>query len=73
MKKNIDRPGRIARGITGTMCIGAGVAMWQLGWPESATWRFVLAIGSVAVGLFQMFEACCAWCVMRAMGFRTPM
>lgn len=73
MKKNIDRRGRIARGITGTLCIAAGIAVWRLGWPDSTLWRCLLAIGSVAAGLFQLFEACCAWCVMRACGFRTPM
>ena len=73
MKANIDRRGRIARGITGTLCIATGVAMWWLGLPEATAWRWTLVILCVAAGLFQLFEACCAWCVMRACGFRTPM
>ena len=73
MKPNIDRKGRIARAISGTLCIAAGIAFWWFGWPESPTWRWVLAIVCTLAGAFQLFEARRGWCVARACGIRTPM
>ncbi len=73
MKPNIELKGRVARGITGTLCIVAGVACWWIGWPESTTWRWGLSILGVLAGGFQLFEARKGWCVARACGLKTPM
>ncbi len=73
MKPNIDRKGRIARAISGMVCISAGVVPWWIYWPESTTWRVVVTVLTVAAGVFQLFEAQRSWCVMRACGFKTPM
>ena len=73
MKPNIDRRGRIARGISGGLWIVAGVTMLIVGWPESAAWRWGVSLFSLAFGGFQLYEAKCSWCVMRACGVKTPM
>lgn len=63
---NIDWRGRVARGVSGAVCVAAGAAAWWCGWAVAGG---VLVAG----GFFQFFEAAKGWCVMRAMGFRTPM
>lgn len=73
MKPNIDRKGRIARAITGSMCCAGGIAIWVFDWPTSGTLRWVISVAALAAGAFQLFEAKRSWCVMRACGFRTPM
>ena len=73
MKPNIDRKGRAARAISGTLCIAAGAVTWWVEWPESITWRIVATVVAVVAGAFQLFEARRSWCVMRACGFKTPM
>lgn len=73
MKPNIQRAGRIARATTGTLCILAGGALWWLAWPETLLYRMSLTVFAVAVGGFQIYEAKKSWCVMRAMGCKTPM
>lgn len=73
MKRNIDRNGRIARAITGSLCCAGGVAVWVFGWPDSGTMRWVVSVAALAAGAFQLFEARRSWCVMRACGFKTPM
>jgi len=73
MRPNIARNGRIARAITGSLCIALGVVVWLIGWPESFAFRCLLSVVSVAAGGFQLFEARRGWCIMRACGFKTPM
>ena len=69
---NITQAGRIARGISGGICAGGGAAVLLFGWPDGPITRWGLAVLLIGVGLFQCFEARRGWCVMRAMGFRTP-
>ncbi len=73
MKPNIDRKGRIARAISGTLCVLLGLALWWWSWPASTTARVVLIVAALAFGVFQWFEARRGWCVARACGIRTPM
>ena len=73
MTPNIGKAGRIARAITGLLCIGFGGGIWLLGWPEAAGYRWVLSGACVAAGAFQLFEARRGWCVVRACGLKTPM
>jgi len=49
--------------VLAVLCL-AGVL--QAGW-----WWFVVA-GAAAGGAFTVFEARAGWCVVRAMGFKTP-
>lgn len=71
---NIDARGKAARLISGILCClaaaGIGLAA-ALGWLPFWTWY--LAGGLLVGGAFQVYEGWAGWCVMRAMGFRTPM
>lgn len=62
-RPNLKRPGRIARGVIGTVCLMAGII----------TVDFVLWLGLifVAAGLFAIYEALSGWCLARACGIRT--
>ncbi|MBI5395399.1 MAG: DUF2892 domain-containing protein [Verrucomicrobia bacterium] len=63
---NIDRRGRVARGISGMVCVAAGAGCGWQGW-------WVAAVALAAAGAFQFFEARKGWCAVRALGIRTPM
>jgi hypothetical protein len=62
-RPNIKRTGRIARGVTGTLCLIAGII----------TVDYVLWLGLIFVvaGLFAIYEALSGWCVARACGVKT--
>jgi hypothetical protein len=62
-RPNLKRNGRIARGVTGTVCLIAGIILVD----------FVLWLGLVFVvaGLFAIYEALSGWCVARACGIKT--
>ena len=64
-KPNLDRHGRMARGVIGSLCLIAGIIAVD----------FVLWFGLVLVtaGLFAIFEALSKWCVLRACGIRTKL
>jgi len=63
---NIDRRGRLVRGILGVLMLACGVYLF--GWTEHAFWGF----GAIASGAFAVFEAIKGWCAIRAMGIKTP-
>lgn len=73
MKSNIDRRGRVARAISGLLCICVGVVLLCLHWPESPVYRWVSSGILVAAGVFQLYEAKRGWCIARACGMKTPM
>lgn len=60
---NLKRNGRIARGVTGTLCLIAGIVLVD----------FVLWLGLlfVVAGLFAIVEALAGWCLARACGIKT--
>jgi hypothetical protein len=62
-RPNIKRTGRIARGVTGALCLIAGII----------TVDYVLWLGLIFVvtGLFAIYEALSGWCVARACGVKT--
>jgi hypothetical protein len=62
-RPNIRRNGRIARGVTGALCLIAGII----------TVDYVLWLGLIFVvaGLFAIYEALSGWCVARACGVKT--
>ncbi|NBX25185.1 MAG: hypothetical protein EBQ99_03925 [Planctomycetes bacterium] len=73
MQCNIDRRGRTARIVTGTLveAVGMGLlAWWFLGGPPWTIWP---ALGCIAGGNFAIIEGAIGWCAVRAMGFRTPL
>jgi hypothetical protein len=70
---NIDGRGKLIRLICGIVALGAGIVVllaWALGSAAVTPWliSLVLTVG----GAFAIFEARAGWCVVRAMGVRTP-
>ena len=62
-RPNINREGRIARGVIGTLCLIAGIILVD----------FILWVGLIFVvaGLFAIVEALRGWCLARACGIKT--
>jgi hypothetical protein len=71
---NIDGRGKLARFIYGVILLIAGIALavfWA--WPNGAWWAWAISVCCMLGGAFAIFEARVGWCVVRAMGFKTPM
>jgi hypothetical protein len=62
---NIERSGRIVRGILGASLLIAGLAF-----AGSGRW---LGFGFVAAEVFVLFEAARGWCIIRACGIKTKL
>jgi hypothetical protein len=62
-KPNLDRHGRIARGVIGTICLVAGIIIAG----DYSLWGLIL----VVAGLFAIFESLRGWCLVRACGIKT--
>ena len=75
MECNIDQKGRLARLYTGIIAIVVGIAIALLTYlsivPAALGW-FAVA-GSIFGGAFAIFEARKGWCVVRAIGIKTPL
>jgi hypothetical protein len=71
---NIDKKGRIARLIYGLTFLAAG-GLLALGWAlhSASPMRWTVAGGCAVAGAFGIFEAVRGWCVMRAIGVKTPL
>lgn len=63
-RPNLDRQGRMARGVIGAICVIAGVIVGG-----DVLWWAGLIL--VVPGLFAIFEAVSNWCIMRACGIKT--
>jgi len=74
MQCNIDARGRRLRLISGILCGTIGGALIILALVRDPwSWRLLLGgVGLLALGLFQVFEARKGWCIVRALGFKTP-
>ncbi len=62
-RPNIQRNGRIARGVIGTICLVAGIIIAG----DYSLWGLLLVIP----GIFAIFEALRGWCLARACGIKT--
>jgi hypothetical protein len=62
-KPNLDRHGRVARGVTGALCLIGGIIV--------VDYKFWLGIVLVAAGLFAIYESIRGWCLVRACGIKT--
>jgi hypothetical protein len=74
MTCNIDARGRAIRLISGIVVTLIGVvllALWLAGTLEP-WWVAAIAVVTLASGLFQVYEGWAGWCVLRALGWQTP-
>jgi len=62
-RPNLNRHGRMARGVIGALCLIAGIIV--------VDYVFWLGIVLVAAGLFAIFESIRGWCLVRACGIKT--
>lgn len=71
---NIDSKGKLARLIYGIVFVLAGIVLayfWAV--PSGSLFRWIVSVGLILSGGFAIFEAYTGWCIVRAMGFKTPM
>jgi hypothetical protein len=74
MQCNIDAKGKFVRLIYGIVLLIAGIVLmlaWTFRVGGAIAW--LITIGLILGGAFAIFEARAGWCVMRAMGFKTPL
>ena len=71
---NIDARGKAVRFKLGMLGLLTGVflAISLLVVGAGPYARLILPLGAIVGGAFALFEARTGWCVVRAMGFRTP-
>ena len=70
---NIDSRGKLVRLVWGVLLIVGGIVaalLWAL--PVGSLWAWVLCALMILGGAFAVFEARAGWCVVRAMGWKTP-
>ena len=70
---NIDARGKWVRLIYGTALLLAGILL-AIFWarPAGGWVAWTVSIAIAAAGVFAIFESRSGWCIVRAMGFRTP-
>ena len=75
MQCNIQSKGKAVRLISGLIHCGAGLILLVLlaiGWVHHlGVW--IAAGALILAGAFQVFEGWAGWCVLRAMGIKTPL
>ena len=64
-RPNIKRQGRIARGVSGSIFLIAGII--------TVDYFFWPGLVFVAAGLFAIYEAFSGWCLARACGLKTKL
>ena len=72
---NIDAAGKAARLRTGIMAVtgGAFLGVGILTGIVTGPFWWLATAGALAGGAFSIFEARAGWCVVRAIGIRTPL
>ena len=64
--RNLDRKGRVVRGIAGGVFVAVG---WMVG--DAANWLGGSTL--ILIGGFMLLEAVAGWCVVRACGIKTKL
>jgi len=72
MQCNIDAKGKAVRLVIGAISLIAGLALLGFWWSSGTEWALYTGIGASAGGAFGIFEGAAGWCVVRAMGMKTP-
>jgi len=73
MQCNIDNRGRVLRTTLGIVTTAIGTLLLVghfLGWLPG--WTLYAGLAAGLGGAFMVFEGVNGWCVVRAMGFKTP-
>jgi hypothetical protein len=73
MQCNIDAKGKFVRLIYGIVLLCAGLVLmfaWAIHIGGAIAWLITIAL--ILGGAFAIFESRSGWCVVRAMGFKTP-
>ena len=73
MQCNIDAKGKLARLIYGVVLMLIGLVLlftWTI--PTGGLVAWLATVFVVLSGAFAIFEARAGWCIVRAMGFKTP-
>ena len=74
MRCNIDAKGKALRLVYGCIFLLGGLLLlilWAM--PTQTLWAWTISLGLMIGGAFAIFEARTGWCVLRAIGFRTPL
>jgi len=73
MRCNIDSKGKAVRLVGGLATVLIALVFAGLAGTQTAgVWAWYVAAGCGIGGAFQIFESWSGWCVLRAMGLRTP-
>ena len=72
---NIDARGKAVRLKLGINGLVAGLVLATAFYIAGIDWGipWLIPLGIIGGGAFAIFEAWTAWCVVRALGFRTPL
>jgi hypothetical protein len=62
-RPNLERRGRVMRGVAGLSLLAGGVAAWF--------WEPLVGVVLLASAAFVLLEAVRGWCVLRACGIKT--
>ena len=74
LRCNIDARGKLARLIYGVVLVVLGLVLllaWAL--PAGGFRAWAVTVVCLLSGAFAFFEARAGWCIVRAMGIKTPM
>ncbi len=70
---NIDARGKTIRMVMGWIFLLAAVALGLAAWLLARYWLWLPMGGCFVVGAVMVYEAANRWCVLRAMGVKTPL
>ena len=74
MQCNIDSRGKAVRLVWGIINLVVGAVFVGLFFSGVLTgsWAWIVGVAAILGGAFAIFEARAGWCVVRAMGIKTP-
>ena len=71
--RNISNRGRVIRAVSGVAFLAIAAVAWWIDFDlGGVAGRWTLIVLSATIGAFQIFEAASGWCVLRALGLKTP-
>jgi hypothetical protein len=69
---NIDDKGARVRRVWGVMCLMIAALLAAMAYWSGTWWLWMIVAVVFGLGVLGLFEARKKWCVMRAMGVKTP-